>query len=111
MATLTTTHTWAEPKTNHHTLSARWQTFTDGQKKNRTFWFLMSLVLQGVFFLPLPAALTYYYGAPFYIVGITLVLFFANVIAGMGGSGIRTMISLFAASVMIHLAMALIYAL
>lgn len=83
--------------------------FADRQAKYRTAWFLVSLVLQGVFFLPLPAALTFYYGAPFYIIAITLVLFFANIIAGMGGSGIRTMLALFALSIIVHLGMVLLY--
>jgi len=87
----------------------KWLAFADGQAKNKTFWFLFSLVFQGVFFLPLPAALTFYYNAPVYTLVITLILFFANVIAGMGGSGIRTMLTLFAASTIVHIAMMAIY--
>jgi len=98
-----------ESKKTNFNLWNRWTAFTQRQAKYRTAWFLISLIVQGVFFLPLPAALTFYYGAPFYIIAITLVLFFANVISGMGGSGIRTMLNLFALSIAVHLMMVLIY--
>ncbi|HTE00111.1 MAG TPA: hypothetical protein VK668_12540 [Mucilaginibacter sp.] len=89
-----------------------WDKFTafeDGQAKNRTAWFLVSLMTQGVLFLPIPAALMYYYNAPIFVLAITMALFFANVIAGMGGSGIRTMISLFTLSILVHLLMMAIF--
>jgi len=104
---------WDNTKTQktNSSIWSKWLAFTDSQAKNRTFWFLFSLVFQGVFFLPLPAALTFYYNAPIYTLVITLTLFFANVIAGMGGSGIRTMINLFAASILVHITMMAIYVL
>ena len=83
--------------------------FADSQNKNRTAWFLVSLVAQGVLFLPVPAALIYYYNAPILVLAITMVLFFANVIAGMGGSGIRTLLFLFATSILIHMAMIVVF--
>jgi hypothetical protein len=79
--------------------------FADSQNKNRTAWFLVSLVAQGVLFLPVPAALIYYFNAPILVLAVTMALFFANVIAGMGGSSIRTLIFLFAASILVNLAM------
>ncbi len=102
---------WDKVKSQQKTINFwnKWLAFSDSQKKNKTFWFLFSLVFQGVFFLPLPAVLTFYYGAPEYIVAVTLILFFANVIAGMGGSGIRTMLGLFALSVVVHIVMTAIY--
>lgn len=112
MATLTSArNNWASTQNRKTNLNFwnKWLAFADRQVKYRTAWFLISLVFQGVFFLPVPAALTFYYGAPVYILGITLLLFFANVIAGMGGSGIRTMLTLFAVSIIVHLAMVLIY--
>lgn len=101
---------WADEKTHKakYNIWKKWIAFADSQAKHRTFWFLFSLVFQGVFFLPLPAALTFYYGAPVYILAITLLLFFANVIAGMGGSGIRVMLGLFALSILVHVIMAII---
>src|SRR4051812_45980838 len=79
-------------------------TFVDSQAKVKTQWFLISLIVQGVFFLPLPAMLSFYYGAPVYILFITLGLFFANIISGMGGSGVRVILALFAVSILVHLA-------
>ena len=91
------------------TISDRIHHFFEGQAKNRTGWFLLSLMVQGVFFLPIPAALTYYFGAPSLLVIVTLGLFFSSVIAGMGGGSIRSIISLLAASAAIHLLMLVIF--
>lgn len=79
--------------------------FADGQAKNRTAWFLLSLLFQGVLLLPVPAALMYYYDAPIYVLAITMIFFFANIIAGMGGSSIRVLITLFGVSILVHLLM------
>jgi hypothetical protein len=79
--------------------------FADGQSKNRTAWFLLSLLFQGVLLLPVPAALMYYYNAPIYLLAITMIFFFANIIAGMGGSSIRVLITLFGVSILVHLLM------
>ena len=81
----------------------------DSQAGNKTAWFLFTLVFQGVLFLPIPAVLMYYYDAPIITLGITMILFFANIIAGMGGSGIRAVLSFFAASVIIHLVMLAVF--
>lgn len=112
MATLTHNPvSWAKPETNktNTNILTKWLAFADGQNKNKLLWFLVSLMVQGVFFLPIPAVLSYYYGAPVYLLAITLPLFFANIITGMGGSGIRTTLFLFALSVMVHLCMLIAY--
>lgn len=83
--------------------------FTDSQAKVKTQWFMISLIVQGVFFLPLPAALSFYYGAPVYLLFITLGLFFANIISGMGGAGIRVTAGLLAISIVVHLVMMAVY--
>lgn len=84
-------------------LKERFNNFADRHAHNRTTWFIASLMAQGVLFLPVPAVLVYYFNAPVPVVVITLSLFFANVIAGMGGARVRTMIYLFAASALIHI--------
>lgn len=99
-------------RTSTDNSTSAWNKFTgfaDSQSKNRTAWFLISLVFQGVLFLPVPAALMYYYNAPIYVLLITLTLFFANIIAGMGGSGIRILVGLFGLSILVHLAMILVF--
>ncbi len=90
-------------------LLAKWNAFADSQAESKTLWFLIALVFQGVFFLPLPALLICYFNAPIVLLAITLSLFFANIIAGMGGAGIRTLLQFLAASVIIHILMAVIY--
>ncbi|WP_413666810.1 hypothetical protein ACEN9X_20025 [Mucilaginibacter sp. Mucisp86] len=83
--------------------------FADSQAPNKTIWFMFSLVSQGVLFLPIPAFLLYYYNAPIAILAVTLVLFFGNIIAGMGGLGIRSLLGLFAFSVLVHITMLLVF--
>ena len=94
---------------NNTTLWNRWMMIADSQAPNKTMWFLVSLIAQGVFFLPIPAALMYYYNAPIIVLAITMILFFANIIAGMGGSGIRTVLAFFAISVLLHLVMLAVF--
>lgn len=76
--------------------------FFKSQAKHETAWFIVSLIFQGVCFLPVPVVLAYYLGAPSYLIVVTLVLFFSNIIAGMSSAGIRAIISLLAASIVIH---------
>ncbi|MBE9668545.1 hypothetical protein [Mucilaginibacter boryungensis] len=114
MTTITTNTAWdakAAPPVNTNTFIDKWNQFMESQADRITLWFLVSLVFQGVFFLPVPAALIYYAGAPIAVLFITLTLFFANIIAGMGGAGIKTLLWLFASSVAIHLLMILAFVL
>ncbi|MES2265136.1 MAG: hypothetical protein V4520_00155 [Bacteroidota bacterium] len=111
MATVSANAQWAAKEAAHNThptLLGKWNTFMNNQAERITLWFLVSLVFQGVFFLPIPAVLIYYAGAPVAVLAITLTLFFANIIAGMGGAGIKTLLWLFASSIAIHLLMILI---
>ena len=93
---------------NELNLSTKFLQFADGQKDNRTLWFFVNLVVHGVLFLPLPAVLMYYFDAPGAVLAITMGCFFTNLIANMGGAGIRAAIGLFFASIAIHLLMILI---
>jgi hypothetical protein len=89
-------------KSNFYT---KWLAVLDSQQPNKTLWYIVSLIAQGVLFLPVPAALIYYFNAPVYILAITLFMYFANIIAGMGGAGIRITLSFFLLSVFVHLTM------
>jgi hypothetical protein len=89
----------------------KWAAFTDRQAENRTRWFLVSFVFQAVFCLPVPAALIYYYNAPVLCLAVTVLLFFGNLVAGMCGSGVRTVISLTVISLAANLVMVAYYAL
>jgi hypothetical protein len=103
--TLNTPAQWTDQSTNKvnsKSLYAKWLAIEDSQADNKTLWYVVSMVAQGVFFLPIPAVLMYYFNAPIFILVITLGLFFANIIAGMGGASIRMLMSLFLASIIIH---------
>ncbi|AYL96752.1 hypothetical protein [Mucilaginibacter celer] len=111
---------WTAANTNTSSTSAKknkqsnWNklmAYVDSQAPNRTGWFMFALLSQGVLFLPIPALLLYYFSAPIIVLAITLVLFFANIIAGMGGSGIRTLLGLFALSILVHITMLLVFVL
>ena len=112
MATIKTTfpQQWAQTEalsTNNLNIWSKLAAFADTQKPNRTLWFFLNLTVHGVFILPLPVVLIYYFGAPVMILGITMILFFVNIVANMGGSGTRTTLGLFAASIAIHALMVL----
>lgn len=105
---------WAaqsEAKKIQSNIWKRWLTVIDDQAPNETLWYIVSLIAQGVLFLPLPAVLIYYFNAPVSILVITLSLYFANIIAGMGGAGIRIMLAFFMLSVFIHLIMLVVFTL
>ncbi|GAA4095236.1 hypothetical protein [Mucilaginibacter panaciglaebae] len=79
--------------------------FIENQKDKRLAWFMIGLLAQAVLILPIPAALIYYYDASVFVLAITLVLFFANIIAGMGGSKIGILILLLTLNIIVHLVM------
>jgi len=94
---------------NRQSLWTKFNAFAAGEAKHRTLWFMVSMIVQGVFFLPIPAILIYYFGAPVLCVILTMGFFFTNVILGMGGSSIRTMIAFFVLSIVTHLLMLAVY--
>lgn len=115
MATLKTsvTNNWANhtetttPQTLNNTgFWTKYLEFADNQRSNRTLWFFISLMVHATVFLPLPILLVGYFDAPVGLIAITMICFFTNFVANMGGSGIRTTLTCFLASSVIHLMMA-----
>lgn len=109
---INTNISWTTGKATPHintNIWTKWLALADSQAQSKTLWYMVSLIAQGVLFLPLPAALIDYYNAPVLILAVTLILYFANIIAGMGGSKIRVTLSLFLVSVIIHLTMLAIF--
>ena len=107
MATLKTnvSATWATTAHIDNTHVSLWNkltAFADSQHERKAMWFFLALIVQGVFFLPLPAFLMYYYNAPIIVLLITLTCFFTTIIAYMGGAGIRSVLLLSVASVLIQ---------
>lgn len=112
--TINTPAAWANAQVNTADKVSLWQKlagFASGQKQNRTLWFFLTLVVHGVLVLPVPAVLIYYFGAPVWVLGVTMFCFFANLIANMGGAGIKATIGFFAGSLFIHLLMILAFVL
>ena len=95
-------------KAAHHNLLDRFYAFADGQKQHRKILFFIALLVQGIFFLPLPVILSFYYDAPSTLIFITMACFFTNIIAFMGGAGIRAVLLLSVVSIAIQLLTALI---
>ncbi|RYY35021.1 MAG: hypothetical protein EOP46_11440 [Sphingobacteriaceae bacterium] len=93
----------------HTNLWDKFMAYADTQKQNHTLWFFLVLMVHGVFILPLPAVLSYYFDAPAWVLGVTMVSFFTNIIANMAGGSIRTTLTVFAASVAIHLFIVLMF--
>jgi hypothetical protein len=113
MATLKTNvpANWATADRAGQTHTSLWNKFTvyaDSQRKGKAMWYFLALVVQGIFFLPLPAVLMYYYNAPVIVLLITLAGFFTSIIACMGGAGIRAVLLLSAASILIQVIMTLV---
>lgn len=93
---------------NAPTLWERFTAFANRQKERRAIWFFTALTVQGVFFLPLPAYLVYYYGASVAVLFITMACFFTTIIAYMGGARIRTVILLSVLSILVQLITAVV---
>lgn len=77
--------------------------FADSQRERKTLWFSAALIIQGVLFLPVPAVLIYYFNAPVIVLVITMGCFFTSIISFMGGAGIRTVVLLSMACILIQL--------
>lgn len=108
----TTLITSLQEDATQHTSINLWSkllTAADSQADNKTAWFLVSLIFQGVLFLPIPAVLMYYYQAPLIVLPVTFGLYLSNIIAGMGGSGIRVVLGMILLSVMVNLTMLALY--
>jgi hypothetical protein len=86
----------------------KWHALEDTQANKKTMWFTLSLIVQGIF-LPIPVYLIFYHHAPVFLGILSLMLYFSNMIAGMGGDRIRVTISIFALSFLTHLTMLLVY--
>jgi len=91
------------------TLWTKYLAYADSQANNRTLWFFISLMVHGVLLLPVPAVLMYYFNAPVAVLAVTMSCFFANLIANMGGAGIRTTLLCFWGSLLIHMAMIVVF--
>ncbi|MDR6943765.1 hypothetical protein [Mucilaginibacter pocheonensis] len=83
--------------------------FTDSQKDKRTLWWFVNLMVHGNLVLAIPATLIYYYNAPVIILGVTVSLFFANLVVNMCGCNIRVTLTTFFVSLFTNISMVLFF--
>ena len=62
---------------------------------SKTAWFVVFIIGQSVLLLPILAVLIFYLHVQFNLVLITIVLYAANILSEMRGSGIRILVSFF----------------
>lgn len=80
--------------------------FVDSQKANSVAWWLGSLLLQGCLLVPLTFLLVYSLDGPTAtFLFISMILFFINVVANMGGAAFRTTFNTFVISIAMHVVM------
>ncbi len=80
--------------------------FVESQKPSAIGWWLGSLMLHGCILVPLTFLLVYSLGGPTLpFLFISMMLFFINVIANMGGAAFRFTFNSFILSIAIHLLM------
>lgn len=100
-----------ETATKTYSVYKRFNRFAESQTEKRAAWFLISILGPGVLFLPIPAALMYYYDAPIWTLATTVILFFTSLVAGMGGSKIGVLIALLGLNTLVHIALILVFVL
>jgi hypothetical protein len=92
-----------------YSLIRRFNEFSEAQSSKRLGLFMVSLLAQSVLLLPVPAVLMYYYDAPVSVLAISVLLFFVNLVAGMGGSKTSVLIFLIGLSTLVNLGLILWY--
>ncbi|MVN91448.1 hypothetical protein [Mucilaginibacter aquatilis] len=83
--------------------------FLDNQESYKTMWWFINLVVHANLVLAVPAVLVYYYNASVLLVGLTVGGFFANLVANMGGFGIRVTLTAFFASLLVNFGLLTFY--
>ena len=97
------------PKGSSPTVHEKYLAFVRRENKDKTVWFVLAMVLQGTLILPVPAILLFYYNAPIYVLVITLLTYFPNLITAMTGSSLRVTLAIFICSALINWGMLLWY--
>lgn len=90
-------------------LIKKFNAFADRQQDWYMAWWISSLIIIGALFVPVTFLIVYSFGGPVMLfLGISVVSFFAAIIAYMGEMGIRSCLSASFLSIFLHLAMILI---
>lgn len=86
-----------------------YMSFVDSQKGNSMIWWLASLMVHGCILVPLTFLYVYHMDGPSVpFLFISLISFFINIVANMGGAAFRFTFNSLVFSVLIHGLMALI---
>ena len=86
----------------------KFNAFADSQQRWSMIYWIGSLMLIGSFFLPVTFLFVYSLNGPVItFLALSMVSFFATLIANMGGMGIRVCLYSFFSSIILHLAMML----
>ena len=99
------------PGVSSPTIHEKYLAFVRREDKDKTVWFILALVLQGTLILPVPAILLFYYNAPIYVLVITLITYFPNLITAMTGASLRVTLAIFICCLVINWGMLLCYVL
>lgn len=84
-------------------LWSKYLNFADTQQPNHLGWFLVSIVLHATILVPLTFVLVYSLdGYVIPCLAVSMLVFFANIVANMSSAGTRITIGLFYVSLLIH---------
>lgn len=84
-------------------LWTKYLNFADSQKPNHLGWFLVSIIIHSTILVPLTFILVYSLGG--YVLpclAVSMVMFFANIVANMSSASTRFTIFIFGLSLLIH---------
>jgi hypothetical protein len=102
MATLTLT------TVPSNTLWTSYLNFADNQKGNHMAWFLINISIHATLFVPLTFLLVSFLdGQVLTSLGLSMIIFFINLVANMSAMSTRVTIGLFAFSAIAHIAILL----
>ncbi|MCD0489239.1 hypothetical protein LPB86_13445 [Pedobacter sp. MC2016-14] len=103
MATLTITTATNSVTATPESLWTKYLNFADAQKPNHLVWFLFSIVLHAGALVPLTFIIVYVLGgAVLPSLAVSMLIFFANIVANMSSASTRVTIFLFGFSLMAH---------
>ena len=109
MATLTFTNAKRQATVAQESLLTKYLNFADAQKPNHLVWFLFSIILHAGALVPLTFIIVSYLGgAVVPCLAISMIIFFANIVANMSSASTRITIFLFGFSLLAHVGIVLL---
>ncbi len=81
----------------------RYLAFCDRQMKQRTLWYLIPLMALPAAVMPISIFAMSYFGGYLPFVGVSMLLFFSNILVNIAGQNTRWTITLFLLTILFHL--------